>query len=102
MQVAGWEIGSHGMGHYNLLRLSQTELEDCLYESKQILSHEFGDVRSFCYPYGEHKKYISTMVSKFYDVAFAVDVGGSNWARDRYQMVRVVPEELKKILENLQ
>ena len=98
----GWEIGSHGLGHYNLLRLSQSELENTLEGSKKILAETFGDIKSFCYPYGEHKKYIRELVSKFYDVAFSVDVGGSNWYRDCYQMTRIVPEELKKILESVQ
>ena len=98
----GWEIGSHGLGHYNMLRLSQTELEKCIIGSKNILSAEFDDVKCFCYPYGEHKKFIRDMVSKFYDVAFSVSVGGNDWQRDRYQMTRIVPEELKKILEKTQ
>ena len=96
---AKWEIGSHGMGHYNLLRLSQTELEFNLVHSKHLLTELFGEIRCFCYPYGEHKSYIRGLVSKFYDVAFAVDVGGNDWNRDRFQMTRIVPEELKKILE---
>ena len=100
LKYEGWEIGSHGIGHYNLLRLSQTDLEKCIEGSKKMLSDMFGDVNSFCYPYGEHKKYIREMVSKFYNVAFSVDVGGINWKRDRYQITRIVPEEMKKILEN--
>ncbi len=101
LQADGWEIGSHGLGHYNLLRLSQTELEECLRSSKELLSADFADVKCFCYPYGEHKKFIRDMVSKFYEVAFSVSVGGNDWQRDRYQMSRIVPEELKKILERI-
>ncbi|MBR1610416.1 MAG: polysaccharide deacetylase family protein [Methanobrevibacter sp.] len=101
LKKEGWEIGSHGIGHYNLLRLSQTELENCIRGSKMMLTDDFGEIKSFCYPYGEHKKYIREMVSKFYDVAFSVDVGESNWKRNRYQITRIVPEELKKILENI-
>ena len=101
LQNDGWEIGSHGLGHYNLLRLSQLELEACLGNSKDILSADFADVKSFCYPYGEHKEFIRNMVSKFYEVAFSVSVGGNDWKRDCYQMTRIVPEELKKILEKI-
>lgn len=94
----GWEIGSHGLGHYNLLRLSQTQLEENLGGSKKLLTEDFGAVKCFCYPYGEHKKFIRDTVSKFYEAAFSVSTGGNDWNRDRYQLTRIVPEELKKIL----
>lgn len=95
---AGWEIGSHGLGHYNMLRLSQTELEYSLEKSKKMLEKKYGEIISFCYPYGSYKPYIRNLVAKYYEVAFSVDIGGINWKYDRYQMTRLVPEELKKIL----
>ena len=95
---AGWEIGSHGMGHYNMLRLSQTELEYSLENSKKILEKKYGKIISFCYPFGNYKPYIKSLVAKYYDVAFSVDIGGTNWKYDKYQLKRLVPEELKKIL----
>ena len=101
LQADGWEIGSHGFGHYNMSRLSQTELEECIAGSKKILAADFGDVKCFCYPYGEHKKFIRDMVSKYYEAAFSVSVGGNDWIRDRYQLTRIVPEDLKKILERV-
>ena len=99
LRDGGWEIGSHGLGHYNMLRLSQTQLEECLTESKRQLEARFGEVKCFCYPYGEHRPYIRQLISRYYEAAFAVNVGGSDWYRDRYQLTRLVPEELKKLLE---
>lgn len=94
-----WEIGSHGMGHYNMIRLSQLELEKTLFESKQLLENYYGEIISFCYPYGCFKPYIRNIVSKFYKVAFSVDIGGNYLEKDRYQLTRLVPEELKKLLQ---
>ena len=85
----------------DMLRLSQTELEECISGSKEILTGEFGDMKCFCYPYGKHKKIIRDMVSRFYEAAFSVSSGGNDWFHDRYQLTRIVPEELKKILERV-
>ena len=101
LKEAGWEIGSHGMGHYNMLRLSETELEHSLVNSKKILEKEFGKIKSFCYPYGIYNPYIRGLAGKYYDVAFAVDNGGTDFEMDRFQLTRVVPEKLKKMLERL-
>lgn len=96
-----WEIGSHGLGHYNLLRLSQTNLERNLEDSKRILEDKFGKVDCFCYPFGDFNRYIKGLVTKYYDFAFSVDVGGNDYKKDRFQFTRLVPEELKKMMEEL-
>ncbi|MGL6114973.1 MAG: polysaccharide deacetylase family protein [Cetobacterium sp.] len=96
-----WEIGSHGMGHYNLLRLSQSELEKTFENSKKILEKYFGKVNCFCYPFGEFNSYVKSLVGKYYDFAFSVNSGGNNFERDKYQFTRLVPEELKKIMEKI-
>lgn len=94
-----WEIGSHGLGHYNLLRLSQTELEKNLEDSKRVLENIFGEIETFCYPFGDFNSYIKSLVSKYYKFAFSVNTGGSNFEKDKFQFIRLVPEELKKIME---
>lgn len=96
-----WEIGSHGLGHYNLLRLSQIQLENNLNISKLNLEAMFGKVNCFCYPFGDFNLYIKGLVSKYYDFAFSVNIGGNNFENDRYQFIRLVPEELKKIMEKI-
>ena len=103
LKDSGWEIGSHGLGHYILTRLSQTELENTFISSREALSKLFGydEIKTFCYPYGEHREYIRKLVSKYYDAAFSVNVGGCNLQRDRFQLTRIVPEELKKIMEKV-
>ncbi|MCZ2128292.1 MAG: polysaccharide deacetylase family protein [Anaerolineales bacterium] len=49
---AGWEIGSHGLGHLDLTK-SQGHQEDETRESKRRLEEMFGvPVNSFAYPFG--------------------------------------------------
>ena len=101
LQESGWEIGSHGMSHYNMLRLSESELEYSLVNSKKLLEKEFGEIKSFCYPYGIYNPYIRGLAGKYYKIAFAVDNGGTDFEMDRFQLTRMVPEKLKKLLERL-
>lgn len=89
----GWEIGSHGLSHINMLRLSEHELNECLCESKRMLS-KYGDVETFCYPYGIFNMYIKGKVKDYYKRAFSVEIGGTNYWDDPYQIVRYTPERL--------
>lgn len=98
LKHAGWEIGSHGMSHINLVRLSETELIENLSRSQKELS-SYGPIDSFCYPYGSFKPYIREKVKKYYKNAFSVDVGGCDPEKDRFQITRLTPEQLKKRLE---
>lgn len=95
---SGWEIGSHGLSHINLLRLSEHELEDNLVSSKKQLSM-YGSVESFCYPYGKYNSFIKEKVKQYYKNAFSVDIGGNNYINDLYQITRLTPEQLIKRLE---
>ncbi|MDQ5820872.1 MAG: polysaccharide deacetylase family protein, partial [Actinomycetota bacterium] len=50
---AGWEVGSHGLGHTSLRHRTIAEIERELTESKLILEQTLeSGVRSFAYPYG--------------------------------------------------
>ena len=100
MYAGGIEIGSHSLKHICLNRLSQTELEKTLKLSKNALEEEFGNISTFCYPYGVFNDYVKNKVSEYYDYAFSVTIGGSDEIKDRYQLVRIVPEELRKRLKS--
>ena len=51
----GVQIGSHGVAHAHLTRLSDDELQRELTESKQQIEDELRrPCRDFAYPYGEH------------------------------------------------
>lgn len=94
----GWEIGSHGLSHINLRRLSESELDINLIESKKMLE-QYGNIESFCYPYGSFNEFIKTKVGKYYKNAFSVSIGGNNVEEDLFQIIRMTPEELKRRLE---
>lgn len=93
----GWEIGSHGLSHMNMIRLSEHELDMCLGESKKMLE-KYGDIDSYCYPYGIFNLYIKGKTKQFYSRAFSVDIGGSDCSKDLYQITRLTPEALIKRL----
>ena len=95
---AGWEIGSHGLSHINMLRLPEHELEDNLVRSKDQLGL-YGPIESFCYPYGQYNSFIKEKVKLYYKNAFSVDIGGNNYISDPYQITRLTPEQLIKRLE---
>jgi peptidoglycan/xylan/chitin deacetylase (PgdA/CDA1 family) len=89
----GWEIGSHGIAHINLLQLSEHELEKTLSDSKDQLS-KYGEIDSFCYPYGSYNLFIKEKVARYYKNAFSVSIGGNNYINDMFQITRVTPEDL--------
>ena len=93
----GWEIGSHGLSHINMLRLSEHELDECLKKSKSMLS-KYGEIETFCYPYGIFNMYIKGKVGNYYKRAFSVEIGGTNYWDDPYQIARYTPEKLLSIL----
>ena len=95
---AGWEIGSHGMSHMNMLRLSEHEIDESLSLSKKLLE-EYDRTESFCYPYGSFNEFVKNKVKKYYSNAFSVSIGGNDFVDDPYQLVRMTPEKLLERLE---
>ncbi|MBR5651800.1 MAG: polysaccharide deacetylase family protein [Bacteroidales bacterium] len=94
----GWEIASHGVSHSNLLKLSDSELDYELSESKRVLSKMVGEVTSYAYPYGAFNDYIKSCVEKHYDYAFAVSTGGTSLAFDALQLRRYSISDIYKML----
>ena len=59
----GVAIGSHGVSHAHLTRLSDGELQRELVESKQRIEDELGrPCPDFAYPYGEHDERVRSLV----------------------------------------
>lgn len=60
---AGMEIGAHTRNHVNLCRLDNAAARDEIAGCKRDLERLLGtEVRSFCYPYGEHRGEHADMV----------------------------------------
>ncbi len=94
----GWEIASHGVHHYNFLKLTDIELEYEIQQSKEQIDSLFGPSSCFAYPYGANNAYIQQCVSSYYRYAFAVNQGGTSLSADTYQLRRYSISEIYKIL----
>lgn len=97
---AGWEIGSHGVTHRSMVKLSEEELLHEVCDSLNALRVKFGAVDCFAYPYGDYTPYVRALVAKTYSCAFAVSCGGNHLVADRYSIRRYTPQEMLTILED--
>ena len=96
LQKEGWEIGSHGLSHRSILKLSDDDLKIELSLSKQLLELEFGEIRSYAYPYGDYNEYCKSQTASFYKTAFALTRGGTLNGIDNYQIRRYFISEILK------
>ena len=94
----GWEIGSHGLTHRSLLRLSDEELVRELHLSKERMERSFGPIKTYAYPYGDFNNYIVNKVKNEYDYAFSLNQGGCFLAVDSFKIKRYFIAEIYKII----
>jgi len=94
----GWEIGSHGISHTSLLRLSYEKLVYELSMSKKKLMETFGPVEAYAYPFGSHNHFCEQEVAKVYKYAYALASGGSIEGIDNHQIRRYTVSEILKVL----
>jgi peptidoglycan/xylan/chitin deacetylase (PgdA/CDA1 family) len=81
------DVGSHGVMHAHLTRLSDEELRRELGDSKQQIEDELGRAcPDFAYPYGEHDERVRAAVrAAGYERAYGLVADG----RDQYSLRRV-------------
>ncbi len=86
-ELGGVDVGSHGITHAHLTRLSDEELRRELVESKQQIEDELGrPCPELAYPYGEHDHRVRTAVrSAGYERAYGLTTDRS----DPYALRRV-------------
>lgn len=94
----GWEIGSHGMSHTSLLRLSYEKLVYELSMSKKKLMKIFGTVEAYAYPFGFHNPFCEQEAANVYKYAYALTSGGSIDGIDNHQIRRYTVSEILKVL----
>jgi peptidoglycan/xylan/chitin deacetylase (PgdA/CDA1 family) len=94
----GWEIASHGVSHFNLLKLTDAEIEHELKESYDFIAKEWGKTLSYAYPYGAYNAFIKSFVSKYYKYAFSVNQGGTSLVVDSLQIRRYSITEIYDML----
>jgi peptidoglycan/xylan/chitin deacetylase (PgdA/CDA1 family) len=86
-ELRGVDVGSHGVTHAHLTRLSDDELRRELVESKQQIEDELGRPCSeFAYPYGEHDERVRAAVRA---AGYARAYGLVDDADDPYALRRV-------------
>jgi peptidoglycan/xylan/chitin deacetylase (PgdA/CDA1 family) len=90
-ELRGLDVGSHGVTHAHLPRLSDEELRGELVESKQQIEDELGRPCSdFAYPYGEHDERVRAAVrAAGYDRGYGlIDDGSEQYALRRVDLYR--------------
>jgi peptidoglycan/xylan/chitin deacetylase (PgdA/CDA1 family) len=90
-ELRGLDVGSHGVSHAHLTRLSDDELRRELVDSKQRIEDELGRACvDFAYPYGEHDDRVRAAVrAAGYERAYGlVEDGGDQFALRRLDLYR--------------
>lgn len=101
---AGHEIGSHSVTHQRLTKLSDSDLDDELRRSREMIAALSGaEPVAFAYPYGGFDLRIMTAVVRYYTYGFASEREGScDWAVSPAAIRRILveatdgPEELDR------
>jgi len=87
---AGWQVGSHGLGHADLSRLPPDKAFEEVVASKQMLEDSVGEeVSAFAYPYGRASRAVRQLVAARYRVACSDDLGFARREDDRFRLHRI-------------
>lgn len=98
LQTAGWEIGSHGHTHRNLLQLTEQELEYEFSKSFEIIGSLVNDLQTYAYPYGASSAYVRKICNRYYKYAFSLHEGGTELCVDNMMIRRYSIDDVIKIL----
>jgi peptidoglycan/xylan/chitin deacetylase (PgdA/CDA1 family) len=92
MLDAGWEFGSHGMKHIDLLTIR--DLREELAGSKAFLKKQFGKpTLTFAYPYGSASP---NVISQTYQYGYLAGMGlGSSWTHSKSNLFYLSRIEVK-------
>ena len=70
----GWKLGSHGLSHTDLTKLSRGELIDELQASKNWLENTFNKkVTEFSLPYGAVNEHVLEEAGKIYEKIYGIN-----------------------------
>jgi peptidoglycan/xylan/chitin deacetylase (PgdA/CDA1 family) len=91
----GVGIGSHTVSHAHLTRLSESELERELRDSRTRFEDELGrPCRFLAYPYGEHDAHVHAAVARAgYEAAFSLGPGSSYANRFALPRIDLYPRD---------
>lgn len=102
--AAGHTIGSHGLMHRNLTRLSPAEAHEDISASKKLLEDRFGiPIEHFCYPHGRHSSTLQELVRDAgYATACTTEFGVNDVSTARHALRRVFPATAENLLAKVQ
>ena len=87
---AGWQVGSHGLGHTDLSRLPADRVAEEVGTSKQLLEDNVGvEVSAFAYPYGRASRSARALVAARYRAACSDELGFARQKDDRFRLRRI-------------
>jgi peptidoglycan/xylan/chitin deacetylase (PgdA/CDA1 family) len=96
-QAAGQEIGSHGLSHCHLTRVTRDQARAEIFDSKHILEDIAGQpVRHFCYPYGDHNEAVRDLVGEAGYATATTIMPGLNDAQSDRLLLRRYPGSHRK------
>ncbi|MCM8786157.1 MAG: polysaccharide deacetylase family protein [Candidatus Omnitrophica bacterium] len=87
----GVEIGSHTLSHPHLTEIDEEKAKEEIYSSKKIIEDKIGgEVKFFCYPYGEfNEKIIEFVKIAGYKYAFVTPKKNKKIRNSEYSLRRV-------------
>ena len=100
LSESGVTIGSHGLTHRSLNKLSPAEIEEELVESKNKLEKLIGQpVRFLSYPKGKFNQVVINLVQKSgYKAAFSIKQGLVQQPSNKFVIKRVVVDRNQNML----
>lgn len=78
LQNAGWEVGSHGLNHKSFINLSESELNNEIVLSKDILENAGLNITSLSFPFGYYNNKILNESAKYYTSSRPLLLGYNN------------------------
>ena len=100
---SGHAIGSHGISHNRLTRLSLEQLDMELKDSQQILEENLHQpIRTIAYPFGSVNEQVIKNAARYYDAGFSAGRGNFfDWDSDRFQISRITVHQRDTTLDLL-
>jgi peptidoglycan/xylan/chitin deacetylase (PgdA/CDA1 family) len=99
MQDSGFSIGGHTHHHRVLTQLTESEQQDDLTQSTDLISSYLGsELRAFAYPYGKPSTYSSKTIELLKDLgyccAFGTSVAHASHGDGLWEIPRIDPKDL--------
>lgn len=93
LHKAGWEFGSHGVNHTDLLQ-SPSSAQDEICQSKDVLKQQLGiEINFFAYPYGSADKHTMGIVE---ECKYLAGMGlGANFALNQWNLLYLPRHEVQ-------